>query len=106
MTEVEPSRIVSLEELRARSIEKVITATAAECEKLPHRLQLLKVESLKDKLTPSRESSGIILVTGELEAKIEQACGETLELLSIVMKAPLEVHYYSGIRNLIFHHAA
>ncbi len=98
MTEVEFSRILPLEEFRARSIEKVITATAAECEKLAHRLQLLKVESLKAKLTASRESSGIIVVTGELEAKIEKACGKTLEPLSIFIKAPFEVHYITSNR--------
>lgn len=93
MTEVEFSRVISLDDLKSKTVERDIEATLAECKKLAVRLNLLKVESLKAHVEAYREASGVIIVKGHLEAKIEQECVRTLEPLSTYIKAPFEIRY-------------
>lgn len=93
MTEVEFSRVISLDDLKSKTVERNIEATPAECENLAIRLNLLKVESLKAHVEAYREVSGVITVKGEFEAKIEQECVRTLEPLSTYIKAPFEIRY-------------
>ncbi|MEB3702853.1 DUF177 domain-containing protein [Candidatus Bealeia paramacronuclearis] len=99
MTIVEFSRILSLEEFRASKVQKSLEATPQECEKLAQRLGLLKLENLKAKVSVSRESSGLIIVEGELEAKIEQECVRTLEPLSTFIRAPFELRFVTQAKS-------
>lgn len=93
MTEVEFSRIISLDDLKSKTVVRDLQATPEECEKLAVRLNLLKVESLKAHVEAYREASGIIVVEGQLEAKIEQECVRTLEPLSTFIRAPFEIRF-------------
>ena len=96
MTEVEFSRVISLDDLKSKTVVRDIQASPEECEKLTLRLNLLKVESLKAHVEAYREASGIITVKGELEAKIEQECVRTLEPLSTFIRAPFEIRYITS----------
>lgn len=87
-------RPVPLEALATRSVTVEINATEAERRALAARFGILSVDRLKARVTLSPEGEEVIL-EGEIEAAVSQACVVTLEPVESSIASRMSVRYMS-----------
>ncbi|NKB50058.1 MAG: DUF177 domain-containing protein [Alphaproteobacteria bacterium] len=90
----ELSRLFHLAEFADSPEHEVeIEATAAECQALAKRYELLSLEALAARMTVRQNPLGEITVEGRLTAKLTQECVVTLEPVDDVIDAPFDQRY-------------
>jgi uncharacterized metal-binding protein YceD (DUF177 family) len=81
MSEPKPefSRLVPLAGLGAEPYFRQVVATAAECQRLAQRFDLVSLDRLSAKVTLARQAGGVIRLDAEFEAEFTQTCVVSLE---------------------------
>ena len=92
------SRPLNIESVKIGKSKQNLEATSDECAKLAERLDLLAVDHLSANLRLTRKGQGDsvrVSVSGELHAKVTQACVITLEPVGSEIEADVEAVFDS-----------
>lgn len=85
----------------ARTVHKIV-ATEEERQNLARRLDLISIEELKAEITLHRQNKLVVHVTGNLEARITQACIKTLQPVPQHIEDSFEAWYADQQQALSF----